>query len=536
MAVSALSSTPADPARPAVPPFARAPSMGAAMWAVVAWVTAYALVRVALSPALKWDYGEQMLWSQQLAWGYGAQPPLYTWLQWGANALFGPSVLALAAVKGWLIALTMLFWMLAARVVMPAPWAPAAALGTLLLPVSLWIGIRDVTHTLLVSCTIAAFWWLLLRQLRRPSLGGFVALGVAMAAAVLSKYNAVLVIGAAALAALSLAPTRRALLSRGWPWAPWLAAALLAPHAAWLLGHWDMASADTLEKLHRGAHASGGWLRDVVTGLASLLPLLLATLLPWALALSWAFGRGIWRRAALQPAAGDQAPPAWLGALLLRHVLLVLGGLLVMVLLGATRFDGRWLHPLLACVPVLGFAWWIRQPPDARARRRWLGLLATLAGVVLALPAVDTWRDARRGAPERFNWPVDAMARTLRYAGYDGRSLIVANHMTLGGTLRTVFPAARVVACDASDDEGLVCMARAVQGARRARQGWLLVSADHEAPREWWAAAGVIEDANVGALLQRHWLAYRGAGPHMVPMRFDFRWQPPALAVADTER
>ena len=60
---------------------------------------------------------------------------------------------------------------------MPAAWAPFAALGTLLLPVSVWIGVRDVTHTLLVSCSVAAFWWALLRQLQRPTAGGFVALG-----------------------------------------------------------------------------------------------------------------------------------------------------------------------------------------------------------------------------------------------------------------------------------------------------------------------------------------------------------------------
>ena len=182
---------------------------------MLAWVVAWVMLRLSLSEALKWDYGEQMLWSQQLAWGYGPQPPLYTWLQWGANALLGPSVLALALLKGVLMILTLLFWLLAARIVMPAAWAPFAALGTLLLPVSVWIGVRDVTHTLLVSCSVAAFWWALLRQLQRPTAGGFVALGVAVAAALLSKYNAVLVIAAALLAAASLPAPRRALRAPG---------------------------------------------------------------------------------------------------------------------------------------------------------------------------------------------------------------------------------------------------------------------------------------------------------------------------------
>ena len=497
-----------------------------ATWAVLAWVLVAMALRVALSPALKWDQAEQMLWSQQLAWGYGAQPPLYTWLQWGANALLGPSVLAAAVIKGGLILLNLGFWLLAARTLMPATRAPAAALGVLLLPVSLWIGVRDVTHTLLLSCTVAAFWWLLLRQLQAPTRGGFAWLGVAVAAALLSKYNALLVVVAAGLAAWSLAPTRRALRSPGWFWTPVVAAALLAPHAAWVLRHWGEASAETLDKMQRGASASGHWLADMGVGLASLLPLLLATLLPWALAFRWAQGRGVWRLLNTPPPAGARLPPAWLGALLARYLLLVLGALLAMALLGVTRFDGRWLHPLLVCVPVLGFAWLVRVPVAARAQRRWTGLLAALALLILLVPALDAWRDARRGTPERFNWPVAAMARELRAAGYDGHSLIIADHLTLGGTLRTVFPEAPAVECDASNPRAPACVARHVRAAESAGRGWLLVAAEDEAPPAWWAAAGPLQGAGTRAPVQHHPLPYRGAPADAIPMRFAFRWQP----------
>ena len=83
------------------------------------WLLAFALAHVALrmatSPALKWDEAEQMLWSQQLALGYGAQPPLYTWLQWALNLVFGPSVLALSLPKHALLALTYALMYLAGR-------------------------------------------------------------------------------------------------------------------------------------------------------------------------------------------------------------------------------------------------------------------------------------------------------------------------------------------------------------------------------------------------------------------------------------
>ncbi len=48
----------------------------------------------------------------------------------------------------------------------------------------------------------------------------------------------------------------------------------------------------------------------VLTGLGSLLPLLVATLLPWALALTWAFGAGVWRRGCGAAAAHRPLPPS----------------------------------------------------------------------------------------------------------------------------------------------------------------------------------------------------------------------------------
>ena len=104
----------------------------------LAWLLAIALahvaVRVSVSPALKWDEAEQMLWSQQLAWGYGAQPPLYTWLQWALNLVFGPSVLALSLLKHALLALTYALMYLAGRELLGPRGAWWASASMLLLP------------------------------------------------------------------------------------------------------------------------------------------------------------------------------------------------------------------------------------------------------------------------------------------------------------------------------------------------------------------------------------------------------------------
>lgn len=136
------------------------------------WLMAIALahvaVRVAVSPALKWDEAEQLLWSQELALGYGAQPPLYTWLQWLVNQVLGPSVLALAALKHTLLALTYALMYLAGRELLDERGAWWASASMLLLPPLGWFSVRDHTHTILVTTMTCGAWWLLLRIARRP--------------------------------------------------------------------------------------------------------------------------------------------------------------------------------------------------------------------------------------------------------------------------------------------------------------------------------------------------------------------------------
>ncbi|WP_431777872.1 glycosyltransferase family 39 protein [Ottowia caeni] len=105
---------------------------------------AHVVVRVAISPSLKWDEAEQMLWSQHLALGYGSQPPLYTWLQWAANAVLGPSVLSLSVLKHAALALTYVFMWGAARELLGPRGAWWASASMLLLPP--WDGIRCATR------------------------------------------------------------------------------------------------------------------------------------------------------------------------------------------------------------------------------------------------------------------------------------------------------------------------------------------------------------------------------------------------------
>src|SRR5690606_28183912 len=111
-------------------------------------------------------------------------------------------------------------------------------------------------------------------------------------------YSYALFFAALALAVLAARDARPVARS------PWLAASALvallvvAPHAWWLLDHWQMASDRTLAKMD----ARPGALAGLVRGLGSLANAVAGTLVVFALACVVVFRRDAWRRpGAAQP-------------------------------------------------------------------------------------------------------------------------------------------------------------------------------------------------------------------------------------------
>lgn len=451
---------------------------------LLAWATAATVARVLLSSAVMWDQAEQLVWTQSLAWGYGPQPPLYTWLQWGVNALLGPSVLALAVVKHALMVLTFVFLYAAARQIMPRSSAWLSALGIVWLPGMGWEVLRDLTHTVLVTCTVAATWWLLLRQVQRPTRAGFAWLGLAMGVGVLSKYSYVLIAGAAVLAALSLPTPRRALLGRGWWLVPLVAALLVAPHAQWVLAHWDDATRSTVDKL-RPPGVGVGW-SALLSGLGDFFKVFVLGALPWAAMAAWAFGVPAWAGR-----ADTEAPPAhaapWAPQLLLRYLLLIGAALLGMVLFaGVAKLDGRWIHPMVLVLPMAAFAWRPGLGTQPRGVRRYLIAVAGMGLLVWTMSLLDPLIDAQRGREDRHNWPVAGLEAQLRAAGYDGHSPIIASRHIAGGLLRSRFPQAPVTVCDIELWDAELCVLDAVRALRQQGTDWWMIAIEDAGPRAWW--------------------------------------------------
>ena len=408
---------------------------------LLALVCAQVLLRLALSPALDMDEAEQIVWTQHLAWGYGVQPPLYTWLQWGVNRLLGgQSVLALSLLKHCLLALTyVLLWQAARLQGLGARSAWQAAGGVLLFPLVCWMAVRDLTHSVLLLTCIAAFYLALVRLLARPSPVRFAALGAALAAGMLAKYNFALVAAALLGAALLDAAQRRALFSRGWPLAPLVAALLVAPHLLWLATHWGEIAARMGTKMVTGSGT--GWPRLTALGqLACDLPLSVAL---WLAAMLTCLGTG-WLRGGAQAASAR---------LLVRYLALVMLMLLPMtVFLRHPELEqhprGHWLTAAICAMALLGM------------------------GMAAARPA---WH-LHKGRPDELNTDPRALAQAALDAGYDGAQPIVVTRLVPGGNLRLAFPHAPVLQCPRKDCK------ETLNRLEREGKGWLLVL-DRDAER-----------------------------------------------------
>lgn len=504
----------------------------AALLALLAYATLHVALRVAISPALRWDEAEQVLWSQHLLLGYGAQPPLYTWLQRAVNALLGTGVLALSLLKHTLLALCFVLMYLAARELSDAretrgarnAWLAAAAL--MLMPPLTWYSVRDQTHTVLVTALVLAAWWLLLRGVRRPRPLLFAAQGVVWGLALLAKYNAALALAAMLAAALSLPALRRALFSRGWPLAPLAALIITVPHLAWVAWHWHAASHQTLQRMTVGAHGIAHGLLELGNGVLAVLGL-------WALALMFAFGRALWRRAPNIAEGEATTPPAWALPLVLRALLLTALVLVCMSLAGVSTFKGRWLLPLLAPAPLALLAAHPHLASDGRGMQRF-ALCVLMMALLLALMGGTRARlSALRGRMDTLNHPTRQLAAELRAAGYDGSAPIIGADPVLAAELRLHFsvPAA---ACWVPDDapdssEAAACVAAHTAEARRAGRGLLLVSRGARCPADWWplalAAAGTSQRVPRSVHLP---LRHARAGKPVE--HFQFFWQPPSPA------
>lgn len=471
------------------------------LWLIV-WSCAHVLIRLTTTQGLELDEAEQMIWSQDLALGYGAQPPLYTWLQWLMSKAMGPSVLALSTLKIGLIALTFAFLWLSARELTSqnASWWLAG--GLVLFPQMGWESLRDLTHTVLLTCMIAATWFALVRQIKRPHPTGFIWLGLAIGFGLLSKYSYALFIGAAFLAALSLPEGRRSMLSKGWWLAPMIIVMVIGPHFFWLSQHWMEASASTVNKL--GVSTQPHYL----AGIKSLLIAVLSNLALWLIVMLAVFRSSLWKTSASEIEASRAA---WAKPWLARYLLILAAAFVAMVFFAqASQFKDRWLYPLLCMIPMMAFV--IRPELTSHVRHRHYALVVLgCFSLMTVATALRPWATGQLGKRDEINEPIGQLVKQLRESGYDGTAPIIASDSVVGGALRLHFTKARIIVCNINNTSCIKTTSRQyLQIARSARPN-----------NEWWQSNAHLEPGPITEVE----LPYANAKSVGPTARYYFRWQ-----------
>lgn len=241
------------------------------------------------------DEAHYALYASLPALSYFDHPPLVGWVQWPLVVLQSPDwVLRLIPQALWLVA-TYLAWHLAEtlRTTIPA-WASGSRAGEpgrwavlmiLVGPVFHVLAVGLLPDTLLMALTMGLM-LVTLRLSQRPTLAGWVLLGLLLGLAGLSKYTAILAALAVAIM-LWLGLGWRILLTVG-PWvAMALAIALVSPVFVW------NAANDWISFKYQIGHSSGGTWRAYRLG--AFVGLQIVAFGPLAIMAAVAAGRFIWR-------------------------------------------------------------------------------------------------------------------------------------------------------------------------------------------------------------------------------------------------
>lgn len=404
---------------------------------LVSYFALQIFARVAVSPGVELDEGEQVILTQQWSWGYDAQGPLFTWIQRLFFDLFGVSVLSLALLKNVLLAATYsLVYACARKVTGRHALGVAAVVFIFMTPAFLWEAQRDLTHTVLATALAAATLLLFLKLGEVRSLWVFPALGMCAGLGVMAKGNYILFLAGLVMAGLTLGKFRRNLLQPRALLAVTSFVLVLLPYALWMSRHLELAFPSIATFSSR---ASGHWLTARLVGLGEMLGAMLALFsLPLAIFL------GI----SLIP-----FPPRLLSVfrlnsdaerLIVRQMLFVTVSLFGAVLvLGVSYFKVRWFQPILIGLPVLTVAVLRERLTPVCIRIVVAGGVITAVTVLMLMPG-HLWLSSWRGRPFRLNAPFTELAARMHDIAPNA-VLVIAENRWIGGNLRLRFPETTVV-------------------------------------------------------------------------------------------
>jgi len=401
-------------------------------------------LHVALRPVLTATVGtddvDQLFFAQSLAAGYSyEQTPLYTWITWLAVQAFGPTVFTVGLVKYAAVFAIHAFTYLAGRQVLRDPRLQViAGLSPMTFyPIGWRLHEADTYGIIATACMMALVWAAML-VLHERRLRDYVALGLALAAGLLS--SGYFGIGAVALLLALLAAPQGWRLLLDWRFAVALLVAALAvsPYAYWVWEHWAPLwerAQSVLQDNQTPERLNPWWLR----GYKSVLGFVLATFPFWVIFFILFYYT-------LRPLPRGTVAGDPVGRVLWAYVpLSVLGFLAVALLLDVHSLDNYRLYP--ATVPfALLFLWRLERFGIKAAALRWTWIVFALL-VVVVVQARFQHIEAGPAFCKvcRMQAPYPEVADYLRKQGYEGGGTILAGDNYVAGNFRVAFPDTRVI-------------------------------------------------------------------------------------------
>ena len=404
---------------------------------LVLYCAVHFLIRYLLSPNFTLDESEQMLFGQSLQWGYHFHhPPLITWLSWGTLTATNNSRAALFLLKYLIMAVGLVAYFAAARIVIRD--VRMAALATFGLLTTFVIGFLphvDVMHIILLTTMLAAFLWIGGRVITNGNPRDYLLLAAVTGLGILSNY-VFLVLPAAFTIAVVLTPRFRARIKIG----PLLLSivltlAMIAPYAWWsYTNEYSLfALAETITKGHGPEFSPINRFLgtgDLVWALISFGLVLIFPLLYWP--------------ACKKLTSADRDDRDWLRL----YAITMIAGVLIMFVavffVGTEAFEARWMHQVAMPLPIYLFLRARIAGVDARANKIFAAIALTIALLVVGARVYIFETHANDCKECREYWPMQSYARAFQRVGFD-HGTILAETYDLGGNLRGPFPQARVV-------------------------------------------------------------------------------------------
>jgi hypothetical protein len=436
---------------------ATAPSWRVGLLIVVgvglAYGLAYSLLRLSLSDNLPQDDVTSNVLTQTLALGYvPRQPPLYEWLQWSVQQITGPTLPSFLLIKYGLLTGTLAFLYLAAtRIFSTTGYAILAGLSPFLLYQFAWNLHEGVTHSMLLTCLVAASLWAVMRITERGRAWDYLLFGVIAGLGLISKWGFAGFLLLLFIAAMLQPSLRARILDWRMLFSIGAIAVVSAPVVYWLIaGQHDLvalygsavAPKAHLDRLRATLIGLG---LSIYAPLGFLFPLdvILPVLFPASLPKAWSD-----IKRAVTPRAWQGTTPDW--SLLILHV--TIGGFLLLILgallTGATHYLERYMHPFFLLTPL----WML----SAVGRTENAGRKAKVLGIVLAASLVIIFplraRDLTQAMGPHCNkcrvaTPYGGLTDALQARGFtDGTIIALSRHDA--GNLRRFFPEARIVCYD----------------------------------------------------------------------------------------